>query len=383
MSATCDEETEEVPAAKRRGRAATPWRQLGVVDAPIDFFGRPRDFHSALLFDPDLPLSAVQQFHQQEHSDSVTIRPIVDTSHPLRGERGVFALHQIAAGTLLFPYAGLVGPHKVGRYVAELCCGWAVDAESAGNESRFINDWHGIAKAPNCRFEEQRCPKTGKYLVVVRCVTEVPAGKELLIDYGRGFWKGNHGSSSPTSPVSAEPDSPLPRATKRRRLALEDIRSALDTPQQSNEDGWPSDVQYLSGWKYCIKPEEQRAVHTFVKMRNVVVRTLPSGAHALVVTQDLETDAYIGVFAGTVCSDIKKIASPAFRLLLRGSQLFVTNCCNEAQFIRFERSGNVKIVASQDSFCGEPVLEVRVGKNPIQRGTELSFSSRDFLHPEK
>ena len=66
-----------------------------------------------------------------------------------------------------------------------------------GNESRFINDYHGVAEGPNAVFEE--------YFVRVRgmrggmgwegrmgvwvCGTGIQKGEEVLVSYGRGYWR--------------------------------------------------------------------------------------------------------------------------------------------------------------------------------------------------
>jgi hypothetical protein len=68
----------------------------------------------------------------------------------------------------------------------------SIDANNPGNEARMINDFRGIAKAPNVEFKLYRHPtnvapkiRMGVFVLPGR---EIQAGEEILLSYGKGFW---------------------------------------------------------------------------------------------------------------------------------------------------------------------------------------------------
>jgi SET domain-containing protein len=61
-----------------------------------------------------------------------------------------------------------------------------VDADRAGNETRFINDYRGIAETPNVQFRVVLDPTRPQVCVVA--LVAVPQGAELLADYGDAYW---------------------------------------------------------------------------------------------------------------------------------------------------------------------------------------------------
>ena len=131
--------------------------------------------------------------------------------------RGLFARCAIPAGTWIGDFAGLVKTQRPGdssRYLLEI---WRdpdvpdmrldVDAQLYGNETRFINDYHGVADAPNISFTVYRHTWTGELAVGCLTLESVKCGAELLADYGQAFW-----SAEPAEPKAhkASPPSPLP-----------------------------------------------------------------------------------------------------------------------------------------------------------------------------
>ncbi|OTB02193.1 hypothetical protein M426DRAFT_62690 [Hypoxylon sp. CI-4A] len=143
-------------------------------------------------------------------STAARIVPIADAAHPADGQAGLFAARQLAPGSLVLPYYGVVHsslpPHSAAHERSDYDL-WldrdgalAVDAEKAGNEARFVNDYRGVASRPNSEFRECWDPRRGE-----RCmaVFVLPAGKnagkkggsggiakgeEILVSYGKGFW---------------------------------------------------------------------------------------------------------------------------------------------------------------------------------------------------
>lgn len=75
----------------------------------------------------------------------------------------------------------------------------AVDAERAGNEARFVNDFRGVAARPNCEFRECWDLRRGEKCMAVfvlpagknagkKAAAGVAKGEEILVSYGKGFW---------------------------------------------------------------------------------------------------------------------------------------------------------------------------------------------------
>lgn len=163
-------------------------------------------------------------------SSTVKILLIEDVLHPAYGQSGLFAARPIAPGSLIVPYYGMVHPsdpptssqgQEEGQYEKSDYDLWldreanvAVDAEKAGNEARFINDYRGTGVRPNAEFKECWDERRGEK---VMGVFALPAGKgggrkksggwsggcsggggggkgikkgeEILVSYGKGFWQ--------------------------------------------------------------------------------------------------------------------------------------------------------------------------------------------------
>ncbi|KAI1427887.1 hypothetical protein F5Y12DRAFT_125072 [Xylaria sp. FL1777] len=140
----------------------------------------------------------------------VRIIPISDSSHPAQGQFGLFAARHLEPGTLILPYYGLVHsslpPHSLNHDKSDYDL-WlnreadiAVDAEQAGNEARFINDYRGIRERPNAEFKQcwdvrsgQQCMAvfvlpSGKNALTKAGAGGIAKGTEILVSYGKGFW---------------------------------------------------------------------------------------------------------------------------------------------------------------------------------------------------
>lgn len=122
---------------------------------------------------------------------------------------GLYATNNLRSGTVIGNYAGLVKrrlPDDSSQYLLsflseeESGIKLDIDAESFGNETRFINDFHGIASAPNCKYQiyddETRMSRAARVVVI----SAIAPGEELLCDYG-GFF---NISAFGTDPLSAE-----------------------------------------------------------------------------------------------------------------------------------------------------------------------------------
>ncbi|RWA10152.1 hypothetical protein EKO27_g4950 [Xylaria grammica] len=140
----------------------------------------------------------------------VRIIVISDPSHPANGQAGLFAARHLEPGSLILPYYGLVHsstpPYSLAHDKSDYDL-WlnkeadvAVDAEKAGNEARFVNDYRGVRERPNAEFRQCWDARSGQQCMAVFVL---PAGKnaptkasaggiakgaEILVSYGKGFW---------------------------------------------------------------------------------------------------------------------------------------------------------------------------------------------------
>ncbi|CAG8981339.1 hypothetical protein HYALB_00005140, partial [Hymenoscyphus albidus] len=124
----------------------------------------------------------------------VKITPISTPSHPAHGQSGLFATADLKPGTFILQYMGeihvtltpisnslpesssnsnsgldqthdpacksinieTIDPHANSNYDLSLDREWGIgiDAKKCGTEARFINDYRGVAAAPNAEFRE-------------------------------------------------------------------------------------------------------------------------------------------------------------------------------------------------------------------------------------
>lgn len=112
---------------------------------------------------PDLAATITSNFPRGPCS-LVRIIPINDPSHPAHGQAGLFAARHLEPDTLILPYYGFVhsslAPHSLTHEKSDYDLwlnrevGVAVDAEKAGNEARFTNDYRGVRDRPNAEFRQ-------------------------------------------------------------------------------------------------------------------------------------------------------------------------------------------------------------------------------------
>ncbi|KAK8037877.1 SET domain-containing protein [Apiospora phragmitis] len=96
----------------------------------------------------------------------VKITAITQPSHPAHGQAGLCATRNLAPGSLIIPYYGVVHSdlalpqhnldHEKSDYDLRIDrdAQLAVDAAKAGNEARFVNDYRGVRDRPNAEFRE-------------------------------------------------------------------------------------------------------------------------------------------------------------------------------------------------------------------------------------
>jgi SET domain-containing protein len=125
---------------------------------------------------------------------------------------GLFSSRNLAARAHIIDYIGIVDGHDTASetsnfsLVLDSRLGLSIDAEKAGNEARMINDFRGVPNSssireqynapistvnrPTVAFELYRHAKTGKVRMGVFAMhRRISKGDELLVSYGKGFWK--------------------------------------------------------------------------------------------------------------------------------------------------------------------------------------------------
>ena len=127
-------------------------------------------------------------------SASINIRAISDPNHPAHGQYGLFAVKHIPSRSYILDYTGIIMLNELASPTSDYCyrvdsiiC---IDAEFAGNEARFINDYRGTAPRANAEFRTFRDQKIGCIRVGIWSLTAgIKRGEEIVVSYGKGFWK--------------------------------------------------------------------------------------------------------------------------------------------------------------------------------------------------
>jgi len=148
-----------------------------------------------LLWDDKIP-HKVKDFLCQDFCDDVEVLAVPkDTDHPAKGQFGLFAKRDLADGKIIGEYTGKVmlsdRDESDKRYLSILYeddnIAVDIDAGKCGNETRFINDYRGAAKAPNVKY--QRMKFGGCWHILIITKKKIKKGKELLGDYGGNtYW---------------------------------------------------------------------------------------------------------------------------------------------------------------------------------------------------
>ena len=134
--------------------------------------------------------------HTAAQKPPVVIQSITDPSHPAFGQFGLFAAKKIPPRTFILDYIGEVhcddrptSDYDLSLYRSSGHASVGVDAQSAGNEARFINDYRGVKPKPNALFQERRTD-SGELRMSVWSTTEaIKKGDELLVSYGKSWWR--------------------------------------------------------------------------------------------------------------------------------------------------------------------------------------------------
>ena len=120
------------------------------------------------------------------------VREIRDPDHPCRGQKGLFATKPWAPGRVIGEYQGLIRWFRdvedttyYAGFQAEGYYGYGVDASVSGNHTKYINDYKGVAPAPNVRYATTSGgSKRIRPRIMVITIREVQTGEEFVADYG-------------------------------------------------------------------------------------------------------------------------------------------------------------------------------------------------------
>ncbi|EGF83413.1 hypothetical protein BATDEDRAFT_22093 [Batrachochytrium dendrobatidis JAM81] len=126
--------------------------------------------------------------------DTVSIQKIANSSHPAHGEYGLFAVKDVPPHAYILDYRGTIQLDDLIDHNSDYCIHFhgtlSIDAAVAGNEARFINDFRRVNERPNVAFDVYRDRLTGECRVGVFTLNQIiQAGQELLVTYGKSFWK--------------------------------------------------------------------------------------------------------------------------------------------------------------------------------------------------
>ncbi|KAL1951794.1 hypothetical protein VTO73DRAFT_943 [Trametes versicolor] len=136
--------------------------------------------------------------HPSPHTPKplVTIQLITETSHPACGQYGLFAAKKIPPHTLILDYIGEVhcddrpdSDYDLSLYRTPDYISVGIDAQHAGNEARFINDYRGVKGKPNAAFQERRTDSGELRMSVWSGAEALKKGDELLVSYGKSWWR--------------------------------------------------------------------------------------------------------------------------------------------------------------------------------------------------
>uniref|UniRef100_A0A7S3NK30 SET domain-containing protein n=1 Tax=Aureoumbra lagunensis TaxID=44058 RepID=A0A7S3NK30_9STRA len=155
---------------------------------------------------------------------------INEDDHPCFGERGVFATRRWRPFEIIGEYVGQIKtPDVEGGFVVALdpdeapSQSLSLDADSYGNELRFVNDFRGVSQAPNVILSAATIQGLPTRILV--CTKIIKRGEELLTDYGDDYWQ----ALSPHSLVRED-------NTKSSNGNLNDDRRVLSQDSENSDD---------------------------------------------------------------------------------------------------------------------------------------------------
>ncbi|KAG1755014.1 uncharacterized protein EDB91DRAFT_1096792 [Suillus paluster] len=155
--------------------------------------------------------SALQKTPNSFPSTSlVRIRSIAEPSHPARGQNGLFAVRKIPPRSHIIDYIGEVhcqdradSDYDLSLFRSQDGDNIGVDASIMGNEARFVNDYRGIRGKPNAVFVESRTSRGELQMSIWSSKDSIQKGDEILVSYGKCWWRTRTAQTDATVPHSA------------------------------------------------------------------------------------------------------------------------------------------------------------------------------------
>ena len=157
--------------------------------------------------------------------------------------KGLFAARLLAAGTR-FSYTGdevALNGRNGGSYMLQLTNRSGIDAaRTNAGEGRWINDPRGTGRDAHCEFVVYTPPGQAR-IGSVRTLRPIQAGEELLVQYGREYWR----SYNNAQPIKQRPRSRVAPASVAVNLAALDLVPSIDSSlAQAIIDAAASDATY-------------------------------------------------------------------------------------------------------------------------------------------
>lgn len=229
-------DADAITGSVQAATAAQAFAELNTKHRPPEGWPRTLQYTNQLLWN-EVPDEC--QFLRDKIADPTSVRRpkrlkiaiIQNRKHPCHGEGGLYAGEDIEKGTFLIDYAGHVSitlgdEHDTNKssYLLNLFHSEEhmlyidVDAARAGNEARFLNDFHGVpgADAPNCQFWPYYDTVTGEKRIGIKTIREVTTGQELLVDYGGKYFAAD--SSDDSDMHESDEEFEFKPKTKKRKL---------------------------------------------------------------------------------------------------------------------------------------------------------------------
>jgi hypothetical protein len=174
---------------------------------------------------------------KRDHIHGVEIRQL-PKGHPLAGEYGLFATRKFSKYDIIGEYVGkIVGKNVGGHYVAVLEDkdyneSLGIDAETTGNEMRFINSFLNVDFKANVIMKTAYVNMTPHIMIV--CKEDIDIGDELLLDYGDEY---NKAYLTPKPEVSIVENKPvLSKEKLQTKLPFVKSGSESDTDTDSDQE---------------------------------------------------------------------------------------------------------------------------------------------------
>ncbi|KAF8168272.1 hypothetical protein B0H34DRAFT_645682 [Crassisporium funariophilum] len=192
-----------MPSTALRQSKPTSWPQhLPYIDSPHYHSSVSPALRKHLLGSP----IASNLKPPDQKPPKIVIRRISSPSHPAYGQFGLFAAQRIPPKTHIIDYIGEIhcDDRPDSDYDLSLCrledgvC-VGVDASIMGNQARFVNDYRRVATKANAVFMDGRLPSGELRLSIWSCPVEIRKGEEILVSYGKSWWRSRSGKSGPTA----------------------------------------------------------------------------------------------------------------------------------------------------------------------------------------